>query len=202
MYRTNTCGELRATHAGQTVTLAGWVHRRRDHGGVVFLDLRDRAGLVQITINPDIARESLDLVNNVRMEWVLQIEGMVQKRPERMENPKMKTGEIEVIATTVTVLNPSKTPPFMVNGENDLPDENTRLKYRYLDLRRERMTRNIVLRHKVIKFMRDYLATRKVSSRSKHPSCSKRLLKARAIISCHPVSTLGSSMPCRNHLSN
>jgi len=157
MYRTHTCGELRASHAGQTVTLSGWVNRRRDHGGVVFLDLRDRAGLVQITINPDIAKESLDLVNNVRMEWVLQIEGTVQKRPEKMENPKMKTGEIEVIATTVTVLNPSKTPPFMVNGESDLPDENTRLKYRYLDLRRERLTRNMVLRHKVIKFMRDYL---------------------------------------------
>jgi len=157
MYRTHTCGELRANHAGQTVTLSGWVNRRRDHGGVVFLDLRDRAGLVQITINPDIAKESLDLVNNVRMEWVLQIEGTVQKRPEKMENPKMKTGEIEVIATAVKVLNPSKTPPFMVNGESDLPDENTRLKYRYLDLRRERLTRNMVLRHKVIKFMRDYL---------------------------------------------
>ncbi|MEP6894414.1 MAG: aspartate--tRNA ligase, partial [Chloroflexota bacterium] len=157
MYRTHTCGELRSNHAGQTVALAGWVNRRRDHGGVVFLDLRDRTGLVQITINPDIAKESLELVNNVRMEWVLQIEGMVQKRPEKMENPKMKTGEIEVIATAVKVLNPSKTPPFMVNGESDLPDENTRLKYRYLDLRRERMTRNMVLRHKVIKFMRDYL---------------------------------------------
>ena len=157
MYRTHTCGELRPTHAGQTVTLAGWVHRRRDHGGVAFFDLRDRAGLVQITINPDIAKESLDIASNVRMEWVLQIEGTVQLRPTGMANPKMKTGEIEVIATSVTVLNPSKTPPFMINGENDLPEENARLKYRYLDLRRERMTRNMVLRHKVIKFMRDYL---------------------------------------------
>jgi aspartyl-tRNA synthetase len=157
MYRTHTCGELRPTHAGQTVTLAGWVHRRRDHGGVAFFDLRDRAGLVQITINPDIAKESLDVASNVRMEWVLQIEGTVQLRPAGMANPKMKTGEIEVIATSVTVLNPSKTPPFMINGENDLPEESARLKYRYLDLRRERMTRNMVLRHKVIKFMRDYL---------------------------------------------
>jgi aspartyl-tRNA synthetase len=148
---------LRPTHAGQTVTLTGWVHRRRDHGGVVFFDLRDRYGLVQITINPDIAKESLDVVSNVRMEWVLQIEGTVQRRPAGMENPKMKTGEIEVIATSVKALNPSKTPPFMINGETDLPDENARLKYRYLDLRRERMTRNIVLRHKVVKFMRDYL---------------------------------------------
>jgi aspartyl-tRNA synthetase len=157
MYRTHTCGELRASHAGQTITLSGWVHRRRDHGGVAFFDLRDRTGLVQITINPDLPKESLDLVTNVRMEWVLQIEGIVQLRPDGMKNPKMETGEIEIIAREVKVLNPAKTLPFMVSGDNDLADENTRLKYRYLDLRRERMTRNMVLRHKVIKFMRDYL---------------------------------------------
>jgi aspartyl-tRNA synthetase len=157
MYRTHLCGELRASHAGQTVTLAGWVNRRRDHGGVAFFDLRDRAGIVQITINPDLPKEMLDQVASVRGEWVLQIEGVVQKRPEGMANPKMETGEVEVIAKNVTVLNASKTPPFMVNTDADLPDENTRLKYRYIDLRRERMTRNMVLRHKVIKFMRDYL---------------------------------------------
>lgn len=157
MYRTHTCGELRAVHAGQTITLSGWVHRRRDHGGVAFFDLRDRTGLVQVTINPDLVKESLDLVTNIRMEWVLQIEGVVQLRPEGMKNPKMETGEIEIIARNIKVLNPSKPLPFMINGENDLPDENTRLKYRYLDLRRERMTHNLVLRHNVIKFMRDYL---------------------------------------------
>ncbi len=157
MYRTHMCGELRASHAGQAVTLAGWVNRRRDHGGVAFFDLRDRAGIIQITINPDLPKEMLDQVANVRNEWVLQIEGMVQRRPEGMANPKMETGEVEVIAKTVTVLNPSKTPPFMVNTDNDLPDENMRLKYRYIDLRRERLTRNMVLRHKIIKFMRDYL---------------------------------------------
>jgi len=157
MYRTHTCGELRASHAGQTITLSGWVHRRRDHGGVAFFDLRDRSGLVQVTINPDLPKESLDLVTNIRMEWVLQIEGIVQLRPDGMKNPKMETGEIEIIAREVKVLNPAKTLPFMVSGDNDLADENTRLKYRYLDLRRERMTRNMVLRHKVIKFMRDYL---------------------------------------------
>ena len=157
MYRTHTCGELRANHTGQTVTLAGWVNRRRDHGGLVFFDLRDRSGIVQITINPDLPKETLDLVANVRFEWVLQIEGTIRKRPEGMENPKMATGEVEVIAKNITVLNPAKTLPFMVSGENDLPDENVRLKYRYLDLRRERMTRNMVLRHKIIKFMRDYL---------------------------------------------
>ncbi|MCB9145045.1 MAG: aspartate--tRNA ligase [Anaerolineales bacterium] len=157
MYRTHLCGELRASHAGQTVTLAGWVNRRRDHGGVAFFDLRDRAGLVQITINPDLPKETLDLVTGVRGEWVLQIEGVVQKRPEGMANPKMETGEVEVIAKNVIVLNASKTPPFMVNTDADLPDENMRLKYRYIDLRRERLTKNMVLRHKVIKFMRDYL---------------------------------------------
>ncbi len=157
MYRTHTCGELRASHAGQTVTLSGWLDRRRDHGGVAFFDLRDRTGIMQVTINPDLPKESLDLVANVRMEWVLQIEGVVQNRPHGMKNPKMKTGEIEIIAREVKVLNPAKTLPFMVSGDIDLPDENTRLKYRYLDLRRERMTHNLVLRHKVIKFMRDYL---------------------------------------------
>ncbi|MEN9564371.1 MAG: aspartyl-tRNA synthetase [Chloroflexota bacterium] len=157
MYRTHLCGELRASHAEQTVTLAGWVNRRRDHGGVAFFDLRDRAGIVQVTINPDLPKEMLDQVASVRGEWVLQIEGVVQKRPEGMANPKMETGEVEVIARNVTVLNSSKTPPFMVNTDADLPDENMRLKYRYIDLRRERLTKNMVLRHKVIKFMRDYL---------------------------------------------
>jgi len=157
MYKTHTCGELRATQASQQVTIAGWVHRRRDHGGVIFFDLRDRYGIIQVTINPSLSKETLDAVANVRMEWVLQISGTVHKRPTGMENPKMQTGEVEVIAASIEVLNPSKTLPFMVSGENDLPDENTRLKYRYLDLRRERMVRNMVLRHKVTKFMRDFL---------------------------------------------
>lgn len=157
MYRTHTCGELRASHAGQTVTLSGWVNRRRDHGGVAFFDLRDRSGVVQITINPDLSKETLERVADVRFEWVLQIEGLVQKRPAGNENPNMPTGEIEIIAKNITILNPAKTLPFMVSSDADLPDENTRLKYRYLDLRRERLTNNMVLRHKVIKFMRDYL---------------------------------------------
>jgi aspartyl-tRNA synthetase len=157
MYKTHTCGELRATHANQQVTLAGWVHRRRDHGGVIFLDLRDRYGIIQVTVNPDLSKETLQAVSNVRMEWVLQITGTVQTRPAGMENPRMQTGEIEVIAESIKVLNRAKNLPFLVSGENDLPDENTRLKYRYLDLRRERMARNLVLRHKVVKFMRDFL---------------------------------------------
>jgi aspartyl-tRNA synthetase len=157
MYRTHLCGELRASHTGQTVTLSGWVNRRRDHGGVAFFDLRDRSGIVQITINPDLPKETLDTVADVRFEWVLQVEGQVHKRPAGNENPNMVTGEIEIVAKNITVLNPAKTLPFMVSSDADLPDENTRLKYRYLDLRRERLTKNMVLRHKVIKFMRDYL---------------------------------------------
>ena len=160
MHRTHTCGELRTANADQQVTLAGWVHRRRDHGGLVFLDLRDRYGITQVTINPELPAEMLELISNIRMEWVLQITGTVQRRPPSMENPKMATGEIEVAATEVQVLNPSRTLPFMISGEEQAVDDNTRLKYRYLDLRRERMTGNIILRHRVIKFMRDYLDER------------------------------------------
>jgi aspartyl-tRNA synthetase len=157
MYKTHNCGELRTEQAGQIVTLAGWVHRRRDHGGVTFVDLRDRYGLIQVVFNPSLSKETLDEIASVRFEWVLQITGLVHKRPDGMQNPKMSTGEIEVIASEVKVLNPAKTLPLLVSDDDQLPDENIRLKYRYLDLRRERMTRNIILRHKVIKFMRDYL---------------------------------------------
>ncbi len=158
MYKTFSCGELRAAHIGQKVTLAGWVHRRRDHGGVIFLDLRDRYGIVQITINPNLSKETLSVVADIRFEWVLQVVGTVQRRPQGMENPNVATGEIEVIAEEIHVLNPAKTLPFMINnGDTNEADENTRLKYRYLDLRRERMKDNIILRHRVVKFMRDYL---------------------------------------------
>jgi len=160
MYKTHTCGELRAEHAGQTVTLAGWVHRRRDHGGVTFLDLRDRFGLVQVVANPDLPKETLDLVADVRFEWVLQVTGLVKKRPEGMVNPKMETGEIEIIARQVKVLNPAKSLPFMVSKEDEPIDENTRLKYRYLDIRREKMRRNLELRHRTVKFIRDFLSGR------------------------------------------
>jgi aspartyl-tRNA synthetase len=158
MYRTHTCGELRASQAGQTVTLAGWVHRRRDHGGVVFIDLRDRYGLTQAVFNPDLPQETLDLLMDIRAEWVIQITGLVHPRPEGMANPNLPTGEIEVIAQQLKVLNPSKPTPIIVSRESD-ENEDLRLKYRYLDLRRERMTRNLVLRHRVVKFMRDYMDT-------------------------------------------
>jgi aspartyl-tRNA synthetase len=159
MYKTHTCGELRAAHVGQTVTLAGWVHRRRDHGGVTFLDLRDRFGLVQVVANPEISPETHKAADPLRMEWVVQIEGLVRRRPDGSENPNLPTGEIEVEAQVLRVLNPAKTPPFMINKDEEA-DESTRLKYRYLDLRRERMRRNLELRHRTVKFIRDYLDAR------------------------------------------
>ena len=157
MYKTHTCGEIRAAHTGQIVTLAGWVNRRRDHGGVTFIDLRDRFGLVQVVLNPDLPQEYANIISNIRLEWVLQITGSVRIRPDGMDNPKMDTGEIEIIASKIVVLNPAKPLPFMINGEDHMADENTRLKYRYLDLRREKMKSNLILRHQLIKFIRTYL---------------------------------------------
>ncbi len=159
MYKTHTCEELRPEDAGQTVLLAGWVHRRRDHGGVTFIDLRDRFGLVQVVSNPETSKEAHQVLLEARSEWVLQIEGIVRLRPPGMENPRLPTGGIEVETTWVRVLNASKTPPFLINKEEEV-DEQTRLHYRYLDLRRERMRDNLELRHKVVKFIRDYLDAR------------------------------------------
>jgi aspartyl-tRNA synthetase len=160
MYKTHTCGELRATHAGQKVTLAGWVNRRRDHGGVTFIDLRDRFGIVQVVANPDTSPEVHTLMTDIRAEWVIQVVGLVQKRPAGMENPNLSTGEIEVIAQEMRVLNPAKTTPFLINKEDEVIEENVRLHYRYLDLRREKMRRNLEMRHRLVKFIRDYLDKR------------------------------------------
>ena len=159
MYKTHSCGELRASHAGERVTLAGWVHRRRDHGGLTFLDLRDRSGLVQAVANPATAPEAHRTAEAARMEWVLQVEGVVRRRPEGMANPSMATGEVEVEIQTLHVLNPARTPPFLINEDSEV-DESVRLKYRYLDLRRERMHRTLELRHRMIKFIRDTLDER------------------------------------------
>jgi aspartyl-tRNA synthetase len=154
VYKTHTCGELRLNHVDQIVTLAGWVHRQRDHGGITFIDLRDRFGLVQIVANPE--KPGLEVFKDARSEWVLQITGLVRRRPEGAQNPNLPTGDIEIDVQTCEVLNPSKPLPFMINKDEDT-EESVRLKYRYLDLRRERMQNNLVLRHKVVKFMRDFL---------------------------------------------
>ena len=159
MYKTHTCGELRKEHIGQVVRLAGWVHRRRDHGGVTFLDLRDRFGVAQVVADPAHAPQAHQAMEPIRNEWVVQIEGPVRARPAGAENPNLPTGEVEVEVQKVVVLNPAKTPPFAINKDEEA-DENTRLRYRYLDLRRERMQKNLELRHKVVKFIRDYLSGR------------------------------------------
>jgi aspartyl-tRNA synthetase len=159
MLKTHTCGELRAEHVGQQVTLAGWVNRRRDHGGVIFIDLRDRFGITQVTINED-SVAAHEVANQARNEYVLQVKGTVQARPAGFENPNLATGDIEVIVDDVAILNPSKTPPFYVSGNADEVDEALRLKYRYLDLRRPRMYNNLALRHKIVRFIREYLSAR------------------------------------------
>ena len=159
MYKTHTCGELRLSDNGKQVTLAGWVHRYRNHGGVLFIDLRDRFGLTQVVINPVNSADLEKLCIDVRNEWVLQVIGKVTPRLEDAANPNLATGEIEVHAETVNVLNTCKVLPFSINKEENV-DENIRLKYRFLDLRREKMMNNLILRHRVIKFMRDYLDDR------------------------------------------
>ncbi len=156
MLKTHNCGELRLENVGQQVTLAGWVNRRRDMGGVIFIDLRDRDGKTQVVVNSGHTPETFELSEQIRSEYVLQVKGIVQPRPEGLENPKLATGDIEVLADEVEILNPAKTPPFMIDRD-DVVDESLRLKYRYLDLRRERLQRNMIIRHKAIKFIRDYL---------------------------------------------
>ena len=159
MYKTHNCGDLRLSHAGQTVKLAGWMHKRRDHGGLIFIDLRDRSGLVQITIDPG-NQAAYDAADKSRAEYVLQVSGTVRARPEGLANPNLPTGEIEVIAESIEVLNASKAPPIPLDDDGTKTTETLRLKYRYLDLRRQRLQKNLILRHKAIKFMRDYLDER------------------------------------------
>jgi aspartyl-tRNA synthetase len=156
MLKTCNCGELRLSDAGKTVNLAGWLQRRRDHGGLIFLDLRDRSGLVQVTADPTVG-EAYAVAEKARNEYVVQIIGKVRPRPEGSANPNLASGEIEVLAQSITILNTAKTTPMPIDDDGYKTDETTRLKYRYLDLRRERLQRNLMLRHKTIKFIRDYL---------------------------------------------
>ena len=159
MYRDVGCGELGEQQLGQQVNLAGWVHRRRDHGGLTFIDLRDRSGLVQVVFNPELFPESHRVAEETRNEWVLKVSGQVSRRPPGSENPRLVTGQVEVVAEQAEVLNSSRTPPFNINEEVEV-EESLRLRYRYLDLRRQRMQDNLVLRHRVVKYIRDFLDTR------------------------------------------
>ena len=153
--RTHYCGELSIANAGEEVILMGWVHRRRDHGGVIFIDLRDREGIAQIVFNPDIAPESHSEAHAIRNEFVIAVRGKVQKRPAGMENPDLKSGAIEVMVIELEILSESKTPPFVLN-ENAEVSESVRLKYRYLDLRRPEMQKNLIMRSNIAAETRCY----------------------------------------------
>ena len=152
--RTHYCGELNAKHINEEVTLCGWAHRRRDHGGVIFIDLRDRYGLAQIVIDPD-TKEAFKVAESVRNEFVLQVKCKVRARPEGTVNKNLPTGEVEMLASHLEVLNPSLTPPFML--DDDSITESIRLENRFMDLRREEMQRNIMLRHEISKNIRNFL---------------------------------------------
>ena len=153
--RSHYCGNLNASHVGLEVILMGWVHRRRDHGGVIFIDLRDREGLVQVVFNPDISPDSHGEAHKIRSEFVLAIRGRVRGRPEGMENPDLPSGEIEVMVEELEIFNESKTPPFMLNEDMEV-SENVRLKYRYLDLRRPEIQKNLMLRNRIAAEARRY----------------------------------------------
>jgi len=157
--RTHTCGELRAEDIGKRVRLAGWVHRRRDHGGLIFVVLRDRYGSVQVVFDPSVSEEAHQLASQVRSEYVLQAEGEVVRRPAGQENPEMATGDVEVRVDRVEILNEARTPPFYI--EDEAPgDEALRMRYRYLDLRRPEMQSKLMLRHQIISFIRRFLDAR------------------------------------------
>jgi aspartyl-tRNA synthetase len=154
--RSHKCGELNSTHLGENVELCGWVHRRRDHGGVIFIDLRDREGLVQIVFDPD-RPDVFAIAESVRSEYVLKIQGTVRSRPEGTINPEMATGEIEILVNTVEVLNTAQTPPFPLESGDIEVNEDTRLRYRYIDLRRTEMQEKIRFRRDVTRCLRNFL---------------------------------------------
>ena len=154
--RNHYCGTLAKADNEKEVVLCGWVAKRRYHGGLIFIDLRDRSGIVQVVVDPDHAGEDFAKAEAIRSEYVIKVHGVVRLRSEETINPNLATGEVEVVAKELEVLNSAKTPPFYIQDGIDV-DENLRLKYRYLDLRRPEMQRNLMLRHKVTKLMRDYM---------------------------------------------
>lgn len=156
MERTDYCGKITRTFLNQMVTIMGWVHRRRDHGGLIFIDLRDREGWIQVVFNPKVAEEAHKLAHEIRPEYVLKVSGVVSLRPPGTENPQLQTGQIEVVARELTLLNGAKTPPFSIEEENEVA-EALRLKYRYLDLRRPSVQKNLLLRHRVARTVRRFL---------------------------------------------
>ena len=156
-YRTHWAGLLRGDDVGQHVRVAGWVHRRRDHGGLIFIDVRDRTGLVQLVFRPEEAPEAHTAAGNLRGEDVISVSGELVRRDESAVNPELPTGEVELVAAELEQLADAETPPFQID-EDDPVGEELRLRYRYLDLRKERMRDQIILRHDVVKEIRDFLA--------------------------------------------
>lgn len=157
MMRTHTCGEMNKKNVGQTVELSGWVHRRRDHGGVIFIDLRDRYGLTQLTFDQRFGEAAWHEADKLRSEWVINVKGKVAARPDDMVNPKLKTGEIEIEVNELIILNHSKTPPFEIDEEKGSEaNEAVRLKYRFVDLRRRRIQDMLASKDKMIRYMREY----------------------------------------------
>lgn len=155
--RTTYCGLITEEFLNEKVTLKGWVHNRRDLGGLIFVDLRDREGIVQIVFNPDFSEEALQVAETVRSEYVVEVEGVVTKRDAETINPKIKTGQVEVQVSNIEIINKSETPPFSINEENVNVDENIRLKYRYLDLRRQELAQTFKMRHQTTRSIRQYL---------------------------------------------
>ncbi|MCA4772625.1 aspartate--tRNA ligase [Staphylococcus pseudintermedius] len=155
--RTTYCGSVTEELLGQEITLKGWVHNRRDLGGLIFVDVRDREGYVQVVFNPDFSKEALEVAERIRSEYVVEITGTVTKRDDETINPKIKTGQVEVQAKSIEIINQSETPPFSINEENLNVDENIRLKYRYLDLRREKLAQTFKMRHQITRSIRQFL---------------------------------------------
>ncbi len=156
MRRTHDCGVLRKEDAGKEVVLMGWAQRWRDHGGVIFIDLRDRQGVTQVVFNPEHNKDVHAIADSIRSEWVIAVKGEVLERPDGMVNPKMDTGEVELMVSELKVLNKSKTPPFMIEDDAEV-SENLRLTYRYLDLRRPNVTKNLIMRHNTGACVREFL---------------------------------------------
>ncbi|MCI0468580.1 MAG: aspartate--tRNA ligase, partial [Nitrospirae bacterium] len=156
MFRSKGCGEINESDIGSIMSLAGWVNRRRDHGGLIFIDLRDRSGIAQVVFSPDVSKEAHRLAHDLRSEFVIAVSGKVSKRPDGTENPDLATGAVELYAENLTVLNESSPLPFQMDEASDA-SEALRFKYRYLDLRRPELQHNLIIRHKAAKVMRDFL---------------------------------------------
>ncbi len=199
--RSNACGTLTAADAGRQVTLAGWVHRRRDHGNLIFIDLRDRSGLCQVVLRPEESPEAHAAARDIRSEFVVAVSGEVVKRTGPNVNPNLPTGEIEVVAKRLEVLNRSEVPPFPLDEQDPPASEDVRLKYRYLDLRRRPLLRALTLRHRIALETRRYLDEQGYLE-LETPILTRSTRRGRVTTSCRPACIRERSTPCRSRLSS